>query len=252
MCQRFYSTTLLILCGLFSCLYCEAGAPTGTISASFTPSNTIVDIGENVTFTSNSTFINTCNSIADLTYDWDFGAGAIPPTAQEVLDNSDASNNHTNYNTIGNVAETVTYNSAGMKTVNLTITETGTDGACSNSPQMHSLMITVLADVPTLSEWGLILLALLLMNLGSVFIAQEKLALATPRNFKLPLISLQLPFSAEYFNKAVVLTAIFAFVGFAGSIALTGTIAASDLIGVFVTAPVFAYLVHLVWMMKGK
>lgn len=96
------------------------------------------------------------------------------------------------------------------------------------------------------------MLALLLMNLGSIFIAQEKLALATPHNFKLPLISFQLPFLAEHFNKAVVFTAIFAFVGFVGSIVLTGTIAASDLIGVFVTTPVFAYLVHLVWMMKGK
>ncbi len=249
--QKFYFTILLLLCGLLLSIHCKAGSDAGTISASFTPSNTTVDIGENVTFTSNSTFTSQCNKEA-LIYDWNFGAGASPATAQQVVTDITAGFNQTNYNAAGNVSETVTYNSAGTKTIAFTITETGGGGDCSNSPQMHSLMITVLADVPTLSEWGLILLALLLMNLGSIFIAQEKLALATPRNFKLPLISLQLPFSAEYFNKAVVLTAIFAFVGFAGSIVLMGTIAASDLIGVFVTAPVFAYLVHLVWMMKGE
>ncbi|MFK7905650.1 MAG: hypothetical protein AB8B69_11020, partial [Chitinophagales bacterium] len=62
---------------------------------------------------------------------------------------------------------------------------------------------------------------------------------------------LQLPFSSTHFNKAILLTAILVFVGFVGSIVWTGTIAASDLIGSFVVAPAFAYLVHLVWLLNN-
>ncbi len=207
------------------------------VVASFTTDKTSVSIGETVTFT-DASIDNGCDGGSGTptdavdTWNWNFGVDATPINA----------------NTQG--PHNVTYSSTGTKTVTLDADDS--TNTCDPDPDGFSMMITVVSGVPTLSEWGLILLALLLMNLGSIFIAQEKLALATPRNFKLPLISLQLPFSAEYYNKAVVLTAIFAFVGFAGSIVLTGTIAASDLIGVFVTAPVFAYLVHLVWMMKGK
>ncbi len=211
----------------------QAAAP--PVIAEFNADKTNIVVGETVTFTDQSVDDNCDADMGSNAVDvwaWDFGVGASPSNAS----------------TQG--PHIVTYSSAGTKTV--TLGADSTTPSCYIDSDGFSLMISVLPAVPTLSEWGLILLALLLMNLGSLFIAQEKLALATPRNFKLPLVSLQLPFSAEYFNKAVVSTAIFAFVGFAGSIALTGTIAASDLIGVFVTAPVFAYLVHLVWMMKGE
>lgn len=211
------------------------GGVAGSVNANFAADKATVVVGETVTFTDIST--DNCSLVipvganAITSWNWNFGVDATPPTA----------------NTEGPHA--VSYSSAGTK--NISMNANSSFPACNSDS--FSMMITVIAaDVPTLSEWGLILLALLLMNLGSVFIAQEKLALATPRNFKLPLIPFQLPFSAECFNKAMVLTAIFAFVGFAGSIALTGTIAASDLIGVFVTAPVFAYLVHLVWLLKEK
>ncbi len=210
-----------------------AGIP---VTAEFNANKTNVIVGETVTF-SDQSVDNGCDGGGSSTdgvdtWTWDFGVDASPANAS----------------TQGPHA--VTYSSVGTKTI--TLDADGSDIGCLPDSNGFSLMISVLPAIPTLSEWGLILLALLLMNLGSVFIAQEKLALAIPRNFKLPFTSLQLPFSAEYFNKAMVLTAIFAFVGFAGSIALTGTIAASDLIGVFVTAPVFAYLVHLVWIIKEK
>lgn len=208
----------------------------GTLNASFTADKATITVGETVTFTDMTTS-DGCSGVVD-TWNWSFGVDASPAMA----------------NSQGPHA--VTYGSVGTKTITLDASDIGIASCDSDD---FSLMISVTPAVPTLSEWGLILLALLLMNLGSVFIAQEKLALGTPRNFKLPFFSLQLPFfslqlpfSAEHFNKAVILTAIFAFVGFVGSIALIGTIAASDLIGVFVTAPVFAYLVHLVWMLKEK
>ncbi|MFK7904885.1 MAG: IPTL-CTERM sorting domain-containing protein [Chitinophagales bacterium] len=214
------------------------GGVPGSVNANFAADKATVVVGETVTFTDIST--DNCSLVipvgadAITSWNWNFGVDATPATA----------------NTEGPHA--VSYSSGGTK--NISMNANSSFANCSSDS--FSMMITVIAaaapGVPTLSEWGLILLALLLMNLGSVFIAQEKLALATPRNFKLPLIPFQLPFSAEYFNKAMVLTAIFAFMGFAGSIVFTGTIAASDLIGVFVTAPVFAYLVHLVWLLKEK
>jgi len=231
------------------CLNCKAGVPPGNITASFTASAPTVSIGDNVTFTSNSTFTNDCNIGSNLTYDWNFGAGATPPTAQTIVNSATALNDHTVYDAGGNVSESASYSTSGLKSVSVTITDAV--GDCNNSPQVANLNINVIAGgIPTLSEWGLILLALLLMNLGTVAIAQEKMTLATSRNYSLPFTRLSMPFSGTHFSKAILFTAICAFVGFAASIFLTGTIAASDLIGVFVTAPVFAYLVHLLGLLK--
>ncbi|MBK9292072.1 MAG: hypothetical protein IPM52_10675 [Bacteroidetes bacterium] len=74
-------------------------------TADFTASPLTVCIGQPVTFTDNSS-----GTTGTVTYSWDFGAGASPATA----------------NTVG--PHTVTYSTAGYKTVSLTITDdNGTD-----------------------------------------------------------------------------------------------------------------------------
>lgn len=227
----FYLLTFLLLLSLGSSILLFGGSSV-SVSADFSADKTTVVVGETVTFTdaSNATACGgTINS-----WSWDFGADASPPDASDVGPHA------------------VTYSSVGMKEIQLIANSTAT-GFCSPDTETKTNYITVIAaEIPTLSEWALILLALLFMNLGTVAIAQEQLSLVSNRNYSLPFTRLQLPFSSAHFNKGIVLTAIFALVGFAASIFLTGTIAASDLIGVFVTAPVFAYLVHLLWMVKEK
>ncbi|MFK7908905.1 MAG: IPTL-CTERM sorting domain-containing protein, partial [Chitinophagales bacterium] len=199
---------------LISLLFCSNTVLFGgaNVNANFSANKTTVIVGETVTFTDMSTDA-ACNPLSS--WSWDFGVDASPGTAGTQGPHG------------------VTYGSIGTKTVEL-IADDGA-GMCGPDTENKVGFITVIAAmVPTLSEWGLILLALLLMNLGSVVIAQEKFTLATARNYSFPFTRLQLPFSSTHFNKAILLTAILVFVGFVGSIVWTGTIAASDLIGSFV------------------
>jgi len=109
-------------------------------------------------------------------------------------------------------------------------------------------------DIPTLSEWGLILLALLLMSYGSV-----KLAVLNPAfsNTETQLISIsgnkfQLPFNQTVFNYAILLTVFLVILGFFACFLLFNKIFMSDIIGVAFTAPVFTYLIHLLYLLEKK
>ncbi len=108
------------------------------------------------------------------------------------------------------------------------------------------------ADIPTLSQWGLITLALMLMSYGSVVMVGAG-RLAGTNNLQLPIGGFQLPFNAAILRKAFVLTVVLAAVGYTMSIVLFGAIFFSDIIGVAISGPVFAYLVHLLYLIeKGK
>ncbi len=107
--------------------------------------------------------------------------------------------------------------------------------------------------IPTLSEWGLMTLALLLMAFGSVTIAAKQVSLAGvgTRNIPLPTGSnFSLPFNAVIFRKAMYLTMFIALIGFAICFALYSEIFGSDLIGVTIAGPVFAYLIHLLYILE--
>ncbi len=104
------------------------------------------------------------------------------------------------------------------------------------------------ADIPTLSEWGLITLALMLMTYGSIAMAGLG-SLAGTNNVSTP-IGLQLPVNAAILRKAFVLTAVLALLGYTMSIVFFGAIFFSDIVGVAIAGPVFAYLIHILYLIE--
>ena len=110
-------------------------------------------------------------------------------------------------------------------------------------------------DIPTLSEWGLITLALLLMTFGSVKMAVGSVALANTSSRNIPVpggSNLRLPFDAAIFRKSFMITGLLALVGFAICFAMYATVFMSDIIGVAVAGPVFAYLGHLLYLLETR
>ena len=107
------------------------------------------------------------------------------------------------------------------------------------------------ANIPTLSEWGLIVLALLLMTIGSLKMGVASFAgagtstIPVGSNFKLP-------FNNAILRKAFMITGIMAIIGFAVCFGIYGAIFMPDLIGVAIAGPIFAYLAHLLYLLETK
>ncbi len=102
--------------------------------------------------------------------------------------------------------------------------------------------------IPTLSEWGLITLALMLMTYGTLAVAGVG-AFAGTSNVNTP-IGFQLPVNAAILRKAFVLTTVLAAIGYGCSIVLFGAIFFSDIVGVAIAGSVFAYLLHLLILVE--
>jgi|GEM_PF-4900769 len=106
--------------------------------------------------------------------------------------------------------------------------------------------------IPTLSEWGLIFLALLLLSYGSIVLASEQVLAS---HTQIPMPNKQyftLPFHKAIFRKALSMTALLVFIGFSICFYLYQAIFFSDVIGVLLTAPIFAYLTHLLYLIESK
>ncbi len=116
---------------------------------------------------------------------------------------------------------------------------------CSQEPSINT-------DIPTLSEWGLILMSILLLTYGTLVIVGNSTSLATSGSFQLLVPNTTLPFNKQRFNLSLILTAVLVLIGFAFSIILYGSVFISDIIGVSFTAPVFAYFVHLLLLIEKE
>jgi len=116
------------------------------------------------------------------------------------------------------------------------------DGTCSIEP----------VDIPTLSQWGLITLALLLATFGAVTMSATKLAFAGTSTVPMPFTNFSLPFNAAVLRKALQITGILALIGFAICFAIFGAIFMPDIIGVAIAGPIFAYLAHLIYLIERK
>ncbi len=126
-----------------------------------------------------------------------------------------------------------------------TITGTQTLTDCGTTPN----------DIPTLSEWGLITLALLLMTFGSVKMAVGNVALAGLGSRSVPMPggnTFRLPFDAAIFRKSLTFTGILTLIGFAICFAIFGAVFMPDIIGVLIAGPVFAYLAHLLYILETR
>jgi len=111
-------------------------------------------------------------------------------------------------------------------------------------------------NIPTLSQWGLICLALLFLSYGSIIMINESVVFA---GFSTISLSIQqkdiykLPFNKKVFKQVLPLTAILIGLGFLTCYYIYNTIFTSDIIGVTLAAPIFAYLMHLlIWIEMEK
>lgn len=103
--------------------------------------------------------------------------------------------------------------------------------------------------VPTLTEWGLILMSLLLATAGTIFILQRRWAMEELAvvNGGIQSDRRMLPrlFVPRVFGKALAATIVFVSVGLAVSVRLLGNLSALDIGGTMLCALIFAYVTHL-------
>ncbi len=104
--------------------------------------------------------------------------------------------------------------------------------------------------VPTLTEWGMIIFTLLLLTAGTLFAMRSQARTGgSGRAGGIP----ELVFVPGVFIKALALTGLLALAGFAfGAWLSSGPPDATDVIGTLVSAPVFAYLLHLLMIFKRE
>lgn len=98
-------------------------------------------------------------------------------------------------------------------------------------------------EVPTLSEWGLIIFSLLILTLASVAVVRRKQSLAVAGDvtgsIKAPL------FHAAVFGKTLAVTMALAVIGLGVAGAAYGDLALRDIIGTLISAGIVAYMAHL-------
>ncbi len=103
--------------------------------------------------------------------------------------------------------------------------------------------------IPTVTEWGLILMTLLLLTTGTVVFTRRRLAMAGLGGGATQ--TTQALFVAAVFVKVLAATLTLALAGFAVALYLYGELATVDIVGALVCAPVFAYMVHL-WILPNS
>ena len=112
-------------------------------------------------------------------------------------------------------------------------------------------------DIPTLSEWGLITLALFLMTFGTLYIVRREETLAgigsgQGSKSSWQVIGQRPPFDWRIFRKTALGTAILAAIAGMLTFAVYGSIAAVDIFGTAIAGPLFAYLAHLIWLYSSS
>lgn len=106
-------------------------------------------------------------------------------------------------------------------------------------------------NIPTLSEWGLITLALLMMIYSSIALGFKSISFAGTGGSNIPLPGGRmffLPFNKGVFDKSLLFTATLALIGFTICFAIYRAVFMPDIIGVAIAGPLFAYLMHLLIM----
>jgi len=104
-------------------------------------------------------------------------------------------------------------------------------------------------NVPTMGEWALFILFLLIINLGAIFMmamqARPKLATATGQNASMSSVLRSASFNKSAFINALKHAFGLAIVGFAIIYIGWGEIVAADIFGMLISIPLVAYFIHL-------
>ncbi len=103
--------------------------------------------------------------------------------------------------------------------------------------------VTPPATVPTMGEWGLITLTLLLLSYCTL--AVQSMRTAGGRAISMVTGTNRPSFQWEIYKKTLFATGLLAMLAGILSIVFTGTITTVDIIGTMVAGPIFAYLMHL-------
>lgn len=103
--------------------------------------------------------------------------------------------------------------------------------------------------IPTLSEWGVIILLLLVVAMGMVFLYQRQPAMAVAGGAEISNAKPHL-FNRKLFTKVFAITLLIGFAGLLGAYLWFGQITSADPLGVFVSAAVVAYMVQLGMLKK--
>lgn len=110
---------------------------------------------------------------------------------------------------------------------------------------------TAVAAIPTMSEWGLIVLALLTLNFLVLFSLSSKLSVANIGGGN----SLMLfdwkdlstyPFDSKAFKQAINIVGVLLICIAAYALLVYGYFTSTDVIGLAIASPIFTYLLHLV------
>ncbi len=111
------------------------------------------------------------------------------------------------------------------------------------------------AAIPTMSQWGLILLTLLTLTFVSISVVSRQGSLAgVNRTFTMS-DAMQLrnyPFNRNMFFKAALFVAFAALIAAVGTFAVYGFLTMTDIVGTFIAGPVLAYLIHLLAMVNEQ
>jgi len=103
--------------------------------------------------------------------------------------------------------------------------------------------------VPTMGEWGIFLLGLIVLILGTVFMLQfqtaSQLRTAGSTNATMSFNASNMPFNRSVFMSALKATLWLVPLGFAFIYVCWGEIVVHDFFGMFLTIPLVAYLIHL-------
>ncbi len=117
-----------------------------------------------------------------------------------------------------------------------------TGGTCSGCP---------LVGIPTMGQWGLIILALLLLSFATVFMMRRQAAFADIGN-----VSAQsggIPFDKAVFGKMLTYVVLGLAATFAIAVSIFGyEITTADVPGSLIAGPVLAYLLHLLLPIKNN
>jgi hypothetical protein len=108
--------------------------------------------------------------------------------------------------------------------------------------------VVVSEMIPTLSEWGVIVLLLLVVAIGMVFLYQRKTALAFAGVSESSTAKPKL-FDRKLFAKVFAVVLLIGAAGLVAAYLYFGSITSADPFGVVVSSGIVAYMVHL-WLLK--
>lgn len=138
-----------------------------------------------------------------------------------------------------------------LKNISIGTGDIGPDGNLRNRVLVGVNSVSVQrapAGAPTLSQWGVIIMALLLLTVGVSFITRRQLEMVGAFGFDSSELnaSMNMPlFAPSVYSKAFTVTLALMIVGLVVMVWLYGSISMLDICGALLCALICAYIIHL-------